>query len=90
MMLKMARRGRRARREYMRKLFRAKCEFNLVRKEMKEILEFNDLEDEVATHFLKLNSDIQTLNSNQDLILDFIHNHFNANPERPLSEAPSS
>jgi hypothetical protein len=57
---------------------------------MREILEFNDLEDEVATHFLKLNSDIETLNHNQDLILEFIHNHFNANPEQPAEVPPSS
>lgn len=61
----------------------------MVRKEMRQILEFNDLEDEVATHFLKLNSDIQTLNDNQDLILEFIHNHFNADPQHPPSELPS-
>lgn len=47
---------------------------------MRELVEFNDLEDEVATHFLKLNSDIETLNNNQDLILEFIHSHFNAQP----------
>ena len=52
---------------------------------MRELVEFNDLEDEVATHFLKLNSDIETLNNNQDLILEFIHSHFNAQPE-PASE----
>jgi hypothetical protein len=44
----------------------------------------------VATHFLKLNSDIETLNNNQDIILEFIHNHFNANPEQAPQEPASS
>jgi len=44
----------------------------------------------VATHFLKLNSDIETLNNNQDIILEFIHNHFNANPEQAPQEPVSS
>jgi hypothetical protein len=40
--------------------------------------EVNDLEDEIASHFLKLNNDIETLNANQDKIIDFVHKNFNA------------
>lgn len=35
--------------------------------------QFDDIEDEIATHFLKLNSDIDTLSKNQDLIIEYIH-----------------
>ena len=38
---------------------------------------------------MKLNSDIETLNSNQDKIIDFIHKNFNAS-SNPMSGAKDS
>jgi hypothetical protein len=46
------------RRQSIKKMLKAKNEFASIRKTIKEMAEVNDLEDEIASHFLKLNSDI--------------------------------
>ena len=57
-MLCISKRKKPNKKQNIRKMIKAKIEFSEVRKTIKEMAEVNDLEDEIAAHFLKLNSDI--------------------------------
>ncbi len=56
-----------------KQLSQVRKEFANIRSELKNLADCDDIEDEIATHFLILNSDIQILNDNQDKIINFIH-----------------
>ena len=52
---------------------KAEKHFSKLRKNVKNGEDIEDIEDEVASHFLHVNSDIEILNRNQQKIINFIH-----------------